>query len=324
MTSSMKGMLGIACILLAAGLIALGGCAAPSSAVQPDAPESAAESSPRPSFDRVRDKEAPPTEPPTDQHAELAAAVQDILTRFDGTVAVAFLHVGGADDPGFNVNGDVELTAASMIKLAVLAEVFDQVSRGDLSLDELLTVEYEDLVGGSGIVQSMGQGVRLSVGDLACYMIAESDNVATNMLIDLVGMEAINEEAANLGLAHTKLQRHMMDGTAAADGVENLMSANDAAAVLASIAQGAFYSEELSALALEFLEEQSDASGLLAGLPEGTTFAHKTGMLANVQNDGGIVEGDSPYVLVIMTQDAGNAQSLDLMREVASTISGMQ
>ena len=320
----MKRGFGAACALLAAGSLALGGCAALPGGDQPEALKSGAEASKPLAFDDVRDKAAPVAEPTAERPSELETATQGVLERFGGMAAVAFLPVGATSDPGFNINGDVEHTSASMIKLVVLAEVFDQVSRGDLSLDELLTVEYSDMVGGSGVVQTMGQGVQLSIGDLARYMIAESDNVAANMLIDLVGMDAVNGEAANLGLAQTKLQRRMMDEGAAAQGLENLMSANDVAAVLASIAGGTFYSKDLSALALEFLEAQSDASGLLAGLPEGTTFAHKTGTLANVQNDGGIVEGDSPYVLVVLAQDMGSAQALNLMSEVAATISGMR
>lgn len=324
MMSVMERVLGTASSLLAAGLLVLGGCAALPSEEQGETLRSGAEASQPLAFEDVRDKAAPAAEPRAERHSELETATQNVLERFDGMAAVAFLPVGATNDPGFNINGGVEHTSASMIKLVVLAEVFDQVSRGDLSLDELLTVEHNDIVGGSGVVQTMGKGVQLTIGDLARYMIAESDNVAANMLIDLVGMDAVNEEAANLGLAQTKLQRRMMDEGAAAQGLENLMSANDVAAVLASIAGGTFYSEDLSALALEFLEAQSDASGLLAGLPEGTMFAHKTGTLANVQNDGGIVEGDSPYVLVVLTQDMGSAQALDLMSEVAATISGMR
>lgn len=260
-----------------------------------------------------------PAAPFSDTRA-LVSEVRGLAEASGGFCSVSYRELDRAGGISFDVDGDDDRTAASMIKLAVLAEVFDRVSQGTLSLDDALTLAPEDIVGGSGVVQKAAPGTSFTVDELAGHMIAQSDNVATNMLIGLVGMDAVNEEARKLGLRHTALRRLMMDEEVSARGIENTVSANDVAALLESVYRGTFYGPDLSERALGYLRGQSDPSGILAGLPAGTAFAHKTGDLERVQNDGGIVLCDDPYVLVVLVEGIENDDALDLMAAVAAAI----
>lgn len=252
---------------------------------------------------------------------ELRAEVEDLASGAVMDVGVAFVDLTDPDRiAGFSVNGDTSLVAASMIKLAVLAEFLDEVERGDIAMEEPYTVQAEDIVGGTGSVQSAGAGSTFTFGELARLMICESDNVAANVLIDRMGMDAVNARLEELGLENTQLVRRLMDETAMAQRKENLMSAEDAAVLLAQIYRGQLVSETASAFALEALEAQTDSAGLAQGLPEGVVFAHKTGTLAMVKNDGGIVEAEKPYVLVVFCSGAEQSAAYDLMGKISTLV----
>ena len=216
---------------------------------------------------------------------------------------------------------DEPYPAASMIKVLVAEAFLRQVSEGTLGLDERYALKQADIVGGAGSLAGRGAGAEVSGRELLHAMIAESDNVAANALIDLVGMDAVNAEADRLGLARTELRRHMMDAEAAARGLENLTCADDLALLFTSVHDGTFVSAEMSALMHDCLADQEDDAGILAGLPAGTPFAHKTGALPAVLHDGGIVEGERPFVLVVLCGGEGFSEdeALALMARVGRT-----
>lgn len=116
---------------------------------------------------------------------------------------------------------DARRVAASIIKLPVLACALETATAGELSLDEQIMVTQQDIVGGSGNIQSRGAGVSYSIDELLDAMIAQSDNVAANLVIGRLGMDAVNETCAALGLTQTVLARLMMDTDAQAQGREN-------------------------------------------------------------------------------------------------------
>lgn len=215
---------------------------------------------------------------------------------------------------------DVRRVAASIIKLPVLACALDTVAAGRLSLDEQIVVTQRDIVGGSGNIQARGVGVSYSVDVLLCAMIAQSDNVAANLIISRLGMDAVNGTCAALGLTQTALARLMMDTDAQAQGRENYTSARDAATVLQHLAAGTIATPELCERARGYLLAQEDARGIVEGVPDDVSVAHKTGSLANAQHDAAIVYAKHPYILVVLTQDLEREQALALERDISSAI----
>ena len=212
------------------------------------------------------------------------------------------------------MNGDEPFVSASIIKLAILGTLLDQAQSGALSLDDSVTVGPSDIVGGTGVIQASGAGGSYTYRQLAAYMIQDSDNVATNLIIDAVGMSAVNEYASEIGLTQTALNRRMMDFAA---GDENYTSANDVAHMLQLIYQGKLVSSDASEFALDLLKGQHDNAGLLEGLPAGSVFAHKTGTLDGVYNDGGIALDRNPYVMVVLSGNAERSQAQACMVDVA-------
>jgi beta-lactamase class A len=114
------------------------------------------------------------------------------------------------------VNADISFPSASTIKLPVLYEVYRQAGEGRFSLSDPLTVKADDVVPGSGVLKDLGEGVTLTVRQMATLMIIVSDNTATNILIDLVGKEQVNAAMDGLGLRNTHLSNKLFKGPAGA------------------------------------------------------------------------------------------------------------
>lgn len=262
--------------------------------------------------DCVDDARAGEAVAPVSAPEGLRDALEQATKAHAGTYAVACASADGSWS--VDVNGDEPFVSASIIKLAILGTLLDQAQSGALSLDDSVTVDPSDVVGGTGVIQASGAGGSYTYRQLAAYMIQDSDNIATNLIIDAVGMPAANEYASEIGLTQTVLNRRMMDFST---DVENYTSANDVARMLQLIYQGKLVSPDASEFALDLLKGQHDGAGLLEGLPTGSVFAHKTGTLDGVFNDGGIVLASNPYVMVVLSSDAERSQAQDCMVDIA-------
>src|SRR4029450_6512195 len=135
----------------------------------------------------------------------------------------------------------------------------------------------------------------------ATMMVAVSDNSATNVLIDRVGLENVNTMLDSLGLKHTRLRRKMMDLKAASEGRENISTPREMMTLLALVYQGKVLNKEMTADFLTILSTNKD-SWMPRDLPEGVRIANKPGSLEGVRNDCGVIFVDRrPYALCVMT-----------------------
>lgn len=250
---------------------------------------------------------------------EVRSAVQPLTDNVAGTVSVAYASLSDTND-ACSIQADRQMRSASMIKLAILAEYLRETDVGMLSGEETYTLRASDIVGGTGSLQGRGAGYQTTLDGLARLMVCESDNVAANVLIDRMGMDAINAEASSLGLSSTVLERRMMDSAAMAAGRDNYTSARDVARVLELIGSGRLVSREASDRALGWLEQQTDRAGIPAGVPAGTTVGNKTGSLESARHDGAIVLGEHPYVLVVMTDGMGTDSANALISRVSRAV----
>ena len=150
-------------------------------------------------------------------------------------------------------------------------------------------------------------------------MIIVSDNTATNILIDLLGMEEINKIGHDLGLKNTNLERKMMDSHAREKGLDNFTSSNEILKLLKMIYEKDFVSEDYSDLALDILLRQQERQRLQRYLPEDLKIASKSGDLDNLENDGGIFFTENKnYILVVLVNQA---ESNVLAKEIIGEIS---
>lgn len=215
----------------------------------------------------------------------------------------------GADEP---------FESASTIKIFVLGCLYDRAEQGKASLDEVLTYEDRHFVDGSGMIRSLGPGAKLRAGDVATLMIICSDNIATNMLIDYLGLDTINAFIRSIGCGATTLHRRL----ASDNWGEPLgtITPRDMGRFFALLARGELVSPAASAAMRTILRQQHYNAMLTGNLPPYYTDAEesgadpdliytasKSGSMDACRNDGGLVHtpyGD--YVVVLMCKDFAN------------------
>jgi beta-lactamase class A len=184
----------------------------------------------------------------------------------------------------------------------VLAELYHQAQLGKLKLTDLYTVQKSDLVPDSDIMGGLTPGVtQITLRDLATMMVAVSDNSATNVLIDRVGMENVNGLLDSLGLKRTRLRRKMMDLKAASEGRENVATPRELAQLLEMIYRGTVLDQAATNDFFTVLSTHKD-SWIPRDLPDGLRIANKPGSLEGVRNDVGLIFLDRrPYIVSVMT-----------------------
>jgi beta-lactamase class A len=237
---------------------------------------------------------------------KLEATVQAINQGLDGTMGVAILDL--ADGRTSLLNANHIFAQASSIKVAVLAELYRQEQQsqdgiaGKAKLSDLYTVDPHDLVPDSAIMGGLTPGVtRVTNRDLATFMIAVSDNSATNVLIDRLGMQNVNAMLDSLGLRQTRLQRKMMDVKAAQEGRENISTPSEMMTLLEAVYRRKVFKKPLTDDFFKVLGTPK-ASDIPRYIPEDVVCANKPGELAGVRNDVGIVfVPNRPFVIVGMT-----------------------
>ncbi|HLJ85872.1 MAG TPA: serine hydrolase [Candidatus Angelobacter sp.] len=245
-----------------------------------------------------------PAKPQAEKKDILWLKLQDDLRgidrHLDGVMGLAIKDLVSGEE--FLIHGDEIMPQASSIKIAILATLYLQVQQGQIKLTDLYVVRQEDLVAGSDIMLGLTPGTtRLTLRDLATMMVAVSDNSATNVLIDRVGMENVNNLLGKLSLPNTRLRRKMMDLEAAGQGRENVSTPREMMTLLATIYGGKLLNAEMTADFIKVLSTHKESS-MLQGLPPDAVAANKPGELEAVRNDSGIVliKG-RPYVLCVMT-----------------------
>lgn len=234
--------------------------------------------------------------------AELKTALDARLNRIaaglDGVLGYAIVDLVTGEPVATRLERE-PFPTASTIKLAILYELFKQSEAGRVQLDAASPLRRDQIVGGTGVLQWMSAPV-LSLRDYATLMIVVSDNTATNIVIDAVGMPAVTARMQALGFADVQLRRKMMDAAAARRGDENVASPLSLARVAALFAKTGTLDEKSRDSALTMLRAVPGA--IRRAVPAPVRVATKTGELDGVRAEAGVVEVDGrPFALAVMT-----------------------
>jgi beta-lactamase class A len=219
--------------------------------------------------------------------AKLQRRLEALTESCDGVAGVQIIDLATGDHLG--VNADLIYATASSIKVPLLVSMYRKARAGELDLGAPVVIDRRHAVGGSGVLQLFDHPVTLALEDLATLMINVSDNVATNAIIDLVGMDYVNRQLDELGLGTMRLCRKMIDNAAAARGAENVSSLADAAELMRMLWAGEIVDRQLCDDVLRILRKPKRQSPVALLLPQTVEIANKPGGLDGVSCEFAVV-----------------------------------
>ncbi len=264
----------------------------------------------------------------------LKRSVQDTLNTVQGDFAVAFKMVGN-DSISLYINEKENFHAASTMKTPVMIELYKQVEKGSISLDDSVMVinEFKSIVDGSPFSMDISvdsqEGLYGEIGQKTTYrelnydMITKSSNLATNILIDHLDAKKVNQSMRDLGAMDIQVLRGVEDLKAYELGMSNTTTAYDLMLIMEAIAKGEAVSQDASKEMIAVLKDQHFKELIPAKLPKEVIVAHKTGSITGVRHDSGIVQlpDGRKYVLVLLSKNMENPdKGVDAMAEASKMI----
>lgn len=246
------------------------------------------------------------------------AGLEKIAGAYEGVAGIHVVDLAGGDR--FTVDDDLVFPQASAIKIPILLELFRRAEEDPGLLRRRVEMTDEVRTGGSGVLQHLTDGSSaLSLEDFAVYMIVYSDNTATNVLIDALGMEAVNALSASLGASDTRLQRKMIRPEESARGNENLSTPRDAALIMGRIHACDLPMGEEACLRVREILEIYKGGPVRRPVPRSVPMAFKPGGITGVATVWALVDlPDRPYVLSVMSNYGGNGgQVVEAVSELA-------
>lgn len=232
---------------------------------------------------------------------ELEEKVYTEVSRCRGRIGLII----EAEDKRIEINSEGRFSSASLIKIPILIECFRQSEKGTIDLQQPIQIASVEKVGGAGVLQALSRDLELKVIDVMTLMIIVSDNLATNLLINLIGMDQINQGMRELNLQHTELNRKMMDFTALKYGMDNYTTAFDMLTCLKEIGQNRILSNGSASKVKEIMENQQFNNKLSDQIDlDLFKVANKTGELLGIEHDCAIIqyEKKSVYAAVLIDQ----------------------
>src|SRR5882672_6723940 len=253
-----------------------------------------------------------------------------VLARVEesgGTVGIAFRTVDGKEE--WYSRADETFHAASTMKVAVLIELFHQVKEGKLKLGGTLPIknEFHSIVDGSIYKLDVAddseaelykaEGQTRTLEQLAELMITVSSNLATNLIVEKLGVENVRATVHAMGADGVNVLRGVEDQKAFDKGLNNTTTARGLAILMTAIAEEKAVDAESSEQMAAILKRQKFNDAIPSGLPSGTIVAHKTGDITKIHHDAAIVYAKRPFVLVLLVRGiADDKVAYALMAEI--------
>jgi beta-lactamase class A len=238
----------------------------------------------------------------------------EYLKTLPGEVSVSLDIPSGGVYIG--INDTVVMHAASTMKVPVMIEAFRQAEEGKISLLDSLPVinRFSSIIDGSPYTLDISEdggeslyariGHKETVGNLIENMIQHSGNLATNTLIEYLGVSNIQTTVRSLGASEMKILRGVEDIKAFEAGKSNTTSARALTIIFKAILEGKAAGEKSTDQMISILLGQTYNEKIPAGLPAGLRVAHKTGSITEIDHDSGIIypDGKAPYILTVLTR----------------------
>ncbi len=224
----------------------------------------------------------------------------------------------------FYINQKEKYKAASIIKIPIMIEVFNQIYHKKIALDKQFNIEKEDRLPDCGVLSYLSDDFPISLIDLCRLMIIVSDNTATNILIDTLSMDNINATMSKLGVSKTRINRKLFDHKEIEKDIDNYFSLEDMGLILKKLYYGKVISGEYSQKMIGILKNQQINDLIPWELPQKVIVAHKTGLDEGIIHNVGIVYSENPYILCLASDNYDVVKTGEIMRKVSRIIYSSQ
>ncbi|RCS41178.1 serine hydrolase [Bremerella cremea] len=252
-----------------------------------------------------------PTPQANTSSPELSALLLPLIEKHRGDVGVVIQHFPSGES--FAYQADKPMSTASLIKLPLLMATYAKVHDGGVSLDTMITLTEADKVPGSGILtKHFSPGLTLSLRDAIQLMVAYSDNTATNLVIDTVGLDTTNTLMKKLGCDETRLNSKVFRRDTSNDMERSKAfglgstSANDMQRMLRALHDRSFVDQATSEQILKHLYDCEDRMKAARYLPANVKVAHKGGSVNAARTDAGIIDlpdGKGAILFCVLTMN---------------------
>jgi beta-lactamase class A len=263
--------------------------------------------------------------------SKLETELRQIIQSSSAEVAVAYRTLDGTTE--LLLDADKSFHAASTMKLPVMIELYRQARAGTLSLDDSIPIrnEFHSIVDGSPYKLSAGDdsetevyatvGGTMTLKQLCEVMITVSSNFAANLLIEKLGVENIRRTVTALGAGGMQVLRGVEDQKAFDKGLNNTTTARGLMVLLDRIGHGQAVDPRADADMMAILKRQKFNDAIPAGVPPGTSVAHKTGNITGIHHDAAVVFAPRPYVLVVLVRGIDDQKkSAALMADLSRAV----
>jgi beta-lactamase class A len=238
------------------------------------------------------------------------SSVQSIIAAAEAAGPTLGVSILAPSRERFSHNGDRRFVAASTVKIAIMIELFRQIDSGLRKLEDIRALRPDDVTTGSGVIMHLHPGLQFTLGDLVYLMMSISDNAATNMLIETVGMEEVNATMKSLGMTSSALGRIMRGRPMLEGESENWTVCDEYASVISDLLAGKVASPASCEKMVALLEKQQNDRRLARFLPKDNRprWGSKTGSLPGVINDiGFITTATGPLCIAVCVENQPDA-----------------
>jgi beta-lactamase class A len=244
------------------------------------------------------------------EDSTLESRLAPLAKAHKGKVAIAVKHLTTGET--YTLSADEVMPTASLIKLAVMAEVYQQAEDGKIKLSDTLTLRTEDKVQGSGILTDhFSDGATFPLRDAVRLMIVFSDNTATNLVLDKIGIASTGKRMKEWGFPNTTINAKVFKGSTTSIDPDRTKkfglgstTANEMIGLLEKLQTGKLLNADASKAMLEHLKKCDDKDKFSRFLPDGTVVAHKTGSVNDARTDAGIIYTSSgPVAVCVLTNE---------------------
>jgi beta-lactamase class A len=248
----------------------------------------------------------------------LKHTLSEQITKFNGEVGILIKDVDMNWEIAFNK--EKLFPSASLAKIPIMAACFLAGQEGKLKLGRNIALKASDKLTGSGMLRNAQAGATFTVEELIGLMIYDSDNTATNILTNMLGIDYLNRSFKAFGLQNTTLSRKIADFNTRDKGIENYTTAEDMALLLERIYHRSLVSKDISERCLRLMKLSRTNDRIPALLPAEITVAHKTGLERGVCHDAGVVfTPKGNFLICVLTKhsEATSRSAKELIAKVA-------